>query len=136
MLNPNLLWRVFLPSQDAHHSGIHFAPLGKYFLLFDGQRLEKDDYAVELHNNFSSTLLFKAVYLTAVVCIVGLVFFCFPQWKHSPVSPKGKRTRMLQIQGHRGVKKIMIEEFNRLYHKLLATVFLGTHIQVHAILLR
>lgn len=68
MLNPALLERGFLLSQDAHHSGIHFAPLGKYFLLFDGQRLEKDDaalhYAIELHNSISSTLQFKAVYLT------------------------------------------------------------------------
>lgn len=67
MLNQTLLQKGFLPSQDAHHSGIHFAPLGKYFLLFDGQRLEKDDaalhYAIELQNNFSSAVQFKAVYL-------------------------------------------------------------------------
>lgn len=110
MLNQTLLQKVFLPSQDAHHSGIHFAPLGKYFLLFDGQRLEKDDaalhYAIELQNNFSSAVQFKAVYLLQKWCAqLGLLCLCFPQLKHSPVCPKGKRTRMLQIQAHKGVRK-------------------------------
>lgn len=67
MLNQTLLQRGFLPPQDAHNSGVHFAPLGKYFLLFDGQKLsEKEDaalhYAIELQNNFSSAVHFKAVY--------------------------------------------------------------------------
>lgn len=108
MLNQTLLRRVFLPPQDAHHSGIHFAPLGKYFLLYDGQRLEKDDAAlhcaIELQNNFSSAVQFKAVY-SVQNCCAYLGLLCFSQLKHSPGSPKGKRTRMLQIQGHKGVKK-------------------------------